>query len=172
MKFGRFESQGRVFYGAVEGEQVAKGGGVYKLGSPYQVAGRWYFPRLEPGYDREGMASWYGTDFHGRRTANGEIYDMFALTAAHQTLPLPSLVTVTSLDTGRTVLVRVNDRGPYAHGRVVDLSREAARALGIERQGTGRVRVRYAGTARLDGNDQRAGQFRRTGPRPRGARRE
>ncbi|MEW5962744.1 MAG: septal ring lytic transglycosylase RlpA family protein [Pseudomonadota bacterium] len=135
------------------GGPIPKGGGVYKIGSPYQIAGRWYVPRDEPGYDQAGVASWYGSDFHGRRTANGEVFDMNALTAAHPTLPLPSLATVTNLDTGRTILVRINDRGPYAKDRLIDLSRRSARELGFEHMGTARVRVRYAGPAPLDGND-------------------
>ncbi|MFZ4808479.1 MAG: septal ring lytic transglycosylase RlpA family protein [Hyphomicrobiaceae bacterium] len=142
-----------------DGRPVPKGGGVYKLGSPYKVAGRWYVPREEPGYDRTGLASWYGADFHGRRTANGEIYDRHALTAAHPTLPLPSYAYVTNLENGRTVLVRINDRGPYAHDRVLDLSQTAARLLDTERRGVAKVRVRYAGRAPLDGNDAHERRF-------------
>ncbi len=134
---------------------TAKGGGHYKLGKPYRINGRWYVPREDPGYDRRGIASWYGADFHARKTANGEIYDMNALTAAHPTLPLPSYVWVTNERNGRTVLVRVNDRGPYAHDRIIDLSRATARALGFENHGLARVRVRYAGRAPLDGRDHR-----------------
>lgn len=141
-----------------DGSAIPKGGGTYKLGQPYKVSGRWYVPREEPGYDQSGIASWYGADFHGRKTANGEIYDMNALTAAHPTLPLPSYAYVTSLETGRTVLVRINDRGPYAHDRVIDLSRQVARALGSEQQGVARVRVRYAGRAPLNGDDGRERQ--------------
>ena len=141
------------------GEPVPKGGGVYKLGAPYAVSGRWYVPREEPGYDAVGIASWYGADFHGRRTANGEIYDMDALTAAHPTLPLPSYAYVTNEENGRTVLVRVNDRGPYAHDRIIDLSRRSAQALGLERQGVARVRVRFAGRAPLDGDDRHEQRF-------------
>lgn len=136
------------------GGPIPKGGGVYKVGSPYQIGGRWYVPREQPGYDQSGVASWYGADFHGRRTANGEVFDMEALTAAHPTLPLPALATVTNLDTGRTILVRINDRGPYAKDRLIDLSRRAARELGFVHNGTARVRVRYVGPAPLDGNDQ------------------
>jgi rare lipoprotein A len=132
---------------------VPKGGGVYKVGNPYQVAGQWYQPREEPGYDRVGIASWYGEDFHGRKTSNGELYDMTALTAAHPTLPMPSYAYVTNLANNRTVLVRINDRGPYARGRLIDLSNGAARALGVITHGTAQVRVRYAGPAPLDGND-------------------
>lgn len=138
---------------------VRKGGGSYKLGSPYKVAGRWYVPRDEPGYDRQGTGSWYGADFHGRKTANGEIFDKSALTAAHPTLPLPSYAYVTNLRNGRTVLVRVNDRGPYVAGRIIDLSHASARALGYDGQGHAPVRVRYAGRAPLDGDDRRERRF-------------
>ena len=138
---------------------VRKGGGTFKLGSPYKVAGRWYVPREEPGYDRQGTGSWYGDDFHGRKTANGEIFDMNALSAAHPTLPLPSYAYVTNLSNGRTILVRVNDRGPYVNDRVVDLSHASARALGYEGQGRAPVRVRYAGRAPLNGDDRRERQF-------------
>lgn len=136
------------------GAPVPKGGGRYKIGAPYKVSGRWYIPREDPYYDETGIASWYGSDFHGRATANGEVFDMGALTAAHPTLPLPSYAYVTNLDNGRTVLVRINDRGPYANDRVIDLSREAARQLGTEGQGLARVRVRYAGRAPLNGDDR------------------
>lgn len=138
---------------------VPKGGGVYKIGSPYRVGGRWYVPQHDPGYDRAGVASFYADEFHGRKTANGEVFDMGALTAAHPTLPLPSYAYVTNLDSNRTVLVRINDRGPYAHDRIIDLSRQVAIQLGFERQGTARVRVRYAGPAPLDGNDYHERQF-------------
>jgi rare lipoprotein A len=132
---------------------VPKGGGIYKVGKPYQVAGRWYVPRAVDRYDEQGIASWYGAAFHGRRTANGEIYDMNALTAGHPTLPLPSYAYVTNLNNGRTILVRVNDRGPYVNDRLIDLSRRSATELGYSRHGLARVRVRYAGPAPLDGND-------------------
>jgi len=155
---GGFSSESRTGVSAsprviADGQPVPKGGGVYKIGNPYRIAGRWYVPREEPGYDRVGLASWYGADFHGRRTANGEIYDRHALTAAHPTLPMPSYVYVTNVENGRTLLLRVNDRGPYAHDRILDLSQAAARLLGTERQGVARVRVVYAGRAPLDGND-------------------
>jgi rare lipoprotein A len=133
---------------------VPKGGGVYKVGRPYKVAGRWYVPREVEHYDRDGIASWYGTAFHGRRTANGEIFDMHALTAGHPTLPLPSYAYVTNLDNGRTILVRVNDRGPYVKDRLIDLSRRSATELAYNGHGLARVRVRYAGPAPLDGNDR------------------
>ncbi len=140
-------------------ERIEKGGGVYKVGAPYQVGGRWYNPREQPDYDRIGVASWYGSDFHGRHTANGEIFDMHALTAAHPTLPMPSYAYVTNLSNDRTILVRINDRGPYVGERMIDLSKASANALGLMSGGTGRVRVRYAGPAPLDGNDGRERQF-------------
>lgn len=133
---------------------VPKGGGTYKVGSPYKVAGRWYVPREDPYYDRVGISSWYGDDFHGRRTSNGEIFDRRALSAAHPTLPLPSYAYVTNLDNGRTILVRVNDRGPYVRGRIIDLSHASASALGFVGKGSTRVRVRYAGRAPLNGDDR------------------
>jgi rare lipoprotein A len=135
------------------GNAVPKGGGIYKVGKPYRVSGRWYAPREVEHYDQSGTASWYGAAFHGRRTANGEIYDMNALTAGHPTLPMPSYAYVTNLDNGRTILVRVNDRGPYVDDRLIDLSRRSAGELGYSRHGLARVRVRYAGRAPLDGSD-------------------
>lgn len=135
------------------GGNIPKGGGVYKVGRPYRVAGRWYHPHEDPDYDRAGTASWYGTAFHGRKTANGEVYDMYALTAGHPTLPLPSYAYVTNLQNGRTVLVRINDRGPYAKDRLIDLSYQTARTLGFHQHGLARVRVRYAGRAPLNGDD-------------------
>ena len=127
--------------------------GVFKVGKPYQVAGRWYYPKHDPDYDETGIASWYGSDFHGRHTANGEKYNMQALTGAHPTLPLPSYVSVTNLANNRTIVVRVNDRGPYKRGRIVDLSSKAASLLGYQSNGTARVRVRYVGKAPLNGDD-------------------
>ncbi len=138
-----------------EGQTAPRGGGSYKIGQPYQIAGRWYVPQEDHSYDRQGLASWYGADFHGRKTANGEIYDMNALTAAHPTLPIPSYAYVTNARNGRTVLLRINDRGPYARDRILDLSRASARALGTEAQGVAEVRVRYAGRAPLDGDTTR-----------------
>ncbi len=125
--------------------------GVYKVGKPYTVAGQTFVPRHDPGYDRTGIASWYGDDFHGRLTANGEVFDMNRPTAAHPTLPLPSLVRVTNLDNGRSMVVRVNDRGPFLKGRIIDLSRASAARLGFVDRGTARVRVTYVGAAALDG---------------------
>lgn len=114
---------------------------------PYQIKGIWYYPQADPHYDVKGVGSWYGEQFHNRRTANGEIFDMDAVSAAHKTLPLPSLVEVTNLDNGRKMVVRVNDRGPFVGDRVIDLSRAAADQLGYRRQGVARVRVRYVGPA-------------------------
>ena len=116
-------------------------GGVYKVGEPYQVGGVWYTPVEDYRYDETGIASWYGADFHGKATANGETYDMNEVTAAHKTLPMPSLARVTNLENGRSLIVRVNDRGPFVAGRIVDLSRRSAQLLGLEGQGTGKVRV-------------------------------
>jgi rare lipoprotein A len=113
----------------------------YMVGQPYQISGRTYYPREDFDYDRTGTASWYGSDFHGRRTANGETYDMNAMTAAHPTLPMPTIVRVTNLDNGRSVIVRVNDRGPFAEDRIIDMSRAGARELGFENKGLARVRV-------------------------------
>lgn len=135
------------------GQPVPKGGGRYKVGSPYTVNGEVFTPRETASYSRNGIASWYGELFHGRRTANGEIYDMEALTAAHPTLPLPSYVRVTNPKNGRWLVLRVNDRGPYAHGREIDLSWAAASLLQIAAAGTGPVRVDYIGPAPLSGDD-------------------
>ena len=131
------------------GSPVPTGGGAYKLGRPYKVGGRLYTPRHEPNYSRTGIASWYGKDFHGRLTANGEVYDMHAITAAHPTLPLPSFARVTNTRTGQNIVIRINDRGPFAHNRIIDLSRRAALKLGLARSGVGEVHVRYLGPAPL-----------------------
>lgn len=114
----------------------------YKVGNPYQINGVWYYPAEDFNYDETGIASWYGPGFHGGTTANGEPYDMNAETAAHKTLPMPSLVEVTNLENGRRIQVRINDRGPFVAGRIIDLSRRSAQELGIDRAGTARVRVR------------------------------
>jgi rare lipoprotein A len=117
-------------------------GGVYKVGNPYVIKGVRYFPEVDGDYDETGVASWYGPGFHSKTTANGETYDQNDLTAAHKTLPMPSYVRVTNLENGRAIVLRVNDRGPYAHGRVIDVSKRAAQLLGFEQQGTAKVRVR------------------------------
>ncbi len=118
--------------------------GTYKVGNPYKIAGQWYTPKEDPYYDRVGIASWYGKKFNGRLTANGEVFDMNNFSAAHKTLPMPSFVKVTNLDNGRSLVVRVNDRGPFVHGRIIDLSRRAAKELGFLNQGTAKVRVEIA----------------------------
>jgi rare lipoprotein A len=135
------------------GEPVPKGGGTYRIGPPYSIGGRTYVPAENPHYRAEGVASWYGEDFHGRQTANGEIYDMQSMSAAHATLPLPSYVRVTNLSNARSVIVRVNDRGPYHADRVIDVSVRAATVLGFYGSGLAPVRVEYVGTAPLEGSD-------------------
>ncbi len=114
---------------------------IYKIGNPYQVGGVWYYPERDLAYDETGIGSWYGEEFAGRLTANGEIFDPDMVTAAHKTLPMPSVVRVTNLDNGKSLVVRINDRGPFVAGRVIDLSREAARLIGYRDQGIARVRV-------------------------------
>jgi rare lipoprotein A len=125
--------------------------GVYKLGQPYQIQGRWYYPEFDPEYDRVGIASWYGEPFHGRATANGERFDRRTVTAAHPTLPLPSLVRVVNLANHSELVVRVNDRGPFVDDRLIDLSQEAARQLGFERDGLAPVRVQFVRLADANG---------------------
>ena len=115
--------------------------GYYKVGTPYKIKGQWYRPKERFNYTQTGMASWYGPNFHGKQTANGEIFDMYEMTAAHKTLQMPSMVKVTNLENGREVVVRINDRGPYAKGRIIDLSKRAADELGFKGQGTARVKI-------------------------------
>lgn len=153
------------------GEPVPKGGGRYQVGKPYRVAGKWYTPMEDPGnFEATGVASWYGPGFHGRRTANGEVFDQHSLSGAHPTLPLPSYVRVTNLTNGSSVIVRINDRGPYHGRRVIDVSRRAAEMLGFKARGMGRVRVQYVGLAPIEGDDAEvlAGTFRDAtgGPAP------
>ncbi len=119
-----------------------------QVGKPYRVNGAWYVPRIDRNYDAVGRASWYGRPFHGRRTASGQIFNMNALTAAHRTLPLGTRVRVTNLANGRSVVVIINDRGPFVKGRIIDVSRHAARRLGFQRKGTARVRVRVVDSTR------------------------
>jgi rare lipoprotein A len=135
------------------GQPVPKGGGAYRVGKPYVVAGKTYVPAEPTSYRAEGLASWYGDDFHGRLTANGEIFDMHSIAAAHPTLPMPSYVRVTNVQNGRSMVVRVNDRGPYHDNRVIDVSQRAADLLGFKGRGTARVRVEYVGRAPLEGSD-------------------
>jgi rare lipoprotein A len=136
-----------------EGQPVPKGGGRYMVGDPYEVKGKTYVPKEDTNYNKNGLASWYGSAFHGRVTANGEVYDSAHLSAASPTFPLPSYARVTNLDTGTSVIVRVNDRGPYHPGRIIDLSGKAAELLDVKRTGTANVNVKYIGRARMDGND-------------------
>ena len=137
------------------GEPVPKGGGTYRVGKPYSVAGRVYVPEEDVNYRQDGLASWYGDDFHGRLTANGEVFDMEALTAAHPTLPMPCYARVTNLSNGKSLIVRVNDRGPYANNRLIDLSNKAAELLDFKSVGIARVRVEYVARAPLEGSDDR-----------------
>lgn len=138
-----------------EGEEVPKGGGAYMVGKPYKIAGRTYYPSEKP-YAAIGTASWYGSDFHGRRTANGEIFDRASISAAHPTMPLPSYARVTNLRNDHSIVVRVNDRGPYHGGRVMDVSQRVAHALDFHRHGTTQVKVEWIGPADLAGdNDEK-----------------
>ena len=137
------------------GEAVPKGGGTYRVGKPYMVAGRVYVPEEDVNYREEGLASWYGEDFHGRLTANGEVFDMGSLSAAHPTLPMPCYVRITNLGNGKSLIVRVNDRGPYRGNRVMDVSSRAAELLEFKSSGVARVRVEYVARAPLEGSDDR-----------------
>ncbi|WP_280137178.1 septal ring lytic transglycosylase RlpA family protein [Devosia sp. Leaf64] len=141
-----------------------RGGGRYQVGKPYTVRGKTYVPQEDPFYQATGTASWYGSDFHGRRTANGEIFSANAITGAHPTLPLPSYVRVTNKDNGRSLVVRINDRGPYMPGRIVDLSHRAAAMLGYVNNGSTSVDVQYVGPAPLEGDDTRMLVASYTGP--------
>lgn len=136
-----------------EGANVPKGGGRFMVGNAYTVKGRRYFPKEDPGYDKNGLASWYGSAFHGRLTANGEVYDSDHLSGAHPTFPLPSYARVTNVENGSSVIVRVNDRGPFHEGRIIDVSSKTADLLDMKRTGTANVRVQYVGRARMDGHD-------------------
>jgi rare lipoprotein A len=143
-------------YGVKASPRVAfmrRGGGRDQLGKPYQVRSKWYYPKEDKRYAKVGLASWYGDAFHGRLTANGEVYDTAQLTAAHPTMPLPSYARVTNLATGSSIIVRVNDRGPYHEGRIIDVSQRAAQMLDYANVGTAQVKVEYIGRAPLDGND-------------------
>ena len=159
---GKFASQVDPRYGVSSsprvvawGDPVPKGGGTYRVGKPYVVAGRTYVPEEDANYRAEGLASWYGDDFHGRLTANGEVFDMGSLTAAHPTLPMPSYARVTNLSNGKSLVVRVNDRGPYHGNRLIDVSNKAAELLEFKGNGVARVRVEYVGRAPLEGSDDR-----------------
>ena len=139
-----------------EGRPVPRGGGVYRVGRPYRVAGRVYTPfEKRDGHTETGIASWYGRQFHGRLTANGEVYDMNMLSAAHRTMPMPSYARVTNMSNGHSLVVRVNDRGPFHGNRVIDLSHRASNMLNFRGQGLARVKVEYLGRASLEGSDDR-----------------
>jgi rare lipoprotein A len=129
---------------------IPRGGGKFHVGRPYQIAGKWYHPKAQPGYDRQGAASWYGEAFHRRKTSNGEYFDMNMLSAAHPTLPLPSYAKVTNLENGKSVIVRINDRGPFVGTRIIDLSKRAADALEFRGKGKADVRVQWIGNAPLN----------------------
>jgi rare lipoprotein A len=139
-----------------DGEAVPKGGGRAMVGRPYQIAGKTYVPfEKSSGYSREGLASWYGPSFHGRRTANGEVFDRNSISAAHPTMPLPSYARVTNLQNSRSIVVRVNDRGPFHGNRLLDVSQGVAEALDFRRAGTARVRLDYLAKASTQGSDDR-----------------
>jgi rare lipoprotein A len=151
-----------------DGDAVPKGGGTYHVGAPYTVAGRTYVPEENPNYQATGLASWYGDDFHGRLTANREVFDLNGITGAHPTLPLPSYVRVTNLSNGRSLIVRINDRGPYHGNRIIDVSTRAAQLLNFRVSGTAWVRVEYVGRAPIEGSDDRilAATLRQDEPAP------
>lgn len=139
-----------------EGEIVPKGGGRVHVGKSYSVAGRTYTPYEKTlGHSENGMASWYGKQFHGRKTANGEVFDMHSVSAAHKTMPLPSYARVTNAVNGKSIIVRVNDRGPFAHNRLIDLSSRTADLLDFKSSGHVKVKVEYVGAAPLAGTDDR-----------------
>src|SRR5579872_3710535 len=145
----RYQAPGRGAYagGAEEGSKPPSRYSGYHVGKPYEINGRWYYPAEQPDYDQIGTASWYGEQFHNHYTADGEVFDMRLPSAAHKTLPLPCMVEVTNLANGRKLVVRVNDRGPFVDGRIIDMSKEAAIELGFYGQGVTQVRVRYVGPA-------------------------
>jgi rare lipoprotein A len=124
-----------------EVEAIKEDGGYYKVGKTYTVLGQTYTPKEDYSYSETGIASWYGDDFHDKRTANGETYNMRAITAAHRTLPLPSIVKVTNLENGKSIIARVNDRGPYVKNRIIDVSEKGAELLGYKNKGTAKVKV-------------------------------
>jgi len=124
-------------------------GGAYKIGDPYLVEGKIYYPKVNNNYNETGVASWYGKKFHKKATANGEVFDMYKVSAAHKTLPLPSRVRVTNLENKKSIILRVNDRGPFAKNRIIDLSMRAAEILGFKDQGTAQVRVEFYSNANV-----------------------
>jgi rare lipoprotein A len=143
-----FKGKGSPYY---QGSgNIPRGGGKYHVGKPYKVAGKWFTPKEQPGYDRKGAASWYGEAFHRRKTSNGEIFDMNMLTAAHPTLPLPSYARVTNLSNGKVIVVRINDRGPFVGTRIIDMSKRSADALDFRHKGKANVRVQWIGRAPIN----------------------
>lgn len=148
--------------------QIIRGGGRYSVGRPYEIAGELFEPKEDPDYDSTGLASWYGEQFHGRLTANGEIFDRNAITAAHPTLPLPSYVRITNMNNDRSIIVRVNDRGPFKYGRLIDVSEKTAALLGFHRRGLTNVRVQYVSRAPLAGDDKEWLLASYDGPKPSG----
>ncbi|MGY6645583.1 MAG: septal ring lytic transglycosylase RlpA family protein [Salinarimonas sp.] len=136
-----------------DGSDVPRGGGREMVGRSYTIAGRTYTPRRDENYSNRGLASWYGPGFHGRQTANGEVFDQHAISAAHTTMPLPSYARVTNLENNRSLIVRVNDRGPFHGNRIIDVSKTVAEALDFRQDGVGRVQVDYVGPAHVDGSD-------------------
>jgi rare lipoprotein A len=147
-KLDPFAGKGSPYYRG--GGAIPEGGGRYFVGKPYQVAGRWFTPHEQPNYDKTGTASWYGEAFNARKTSNGEWFDMGDITAAHPTLPLPSYAKVTNLENGRTIVVRINDRGPFVGTRIMDMSKRSADLLGYRHQGMAKVRVQWIGDAPLN----------------------
>jgi rare lipoprotein A len=147
-----FQGKGSPYYNRKG--PIPMGGGRYHVGKPYQVAGRWFTPKAQPGYDRTGAASWYGEAFHRRKTSNGEYFDMNALTAAHPTLPLPSYARVTNTATGKSIVVRINDRGPFVGTRIIDLSKKSAEALDFKNHGKAKVRVQWIGNAPVNNGEK------------------
>ena len=124
-------------------------GGIYKVGNTYQVDGKIFTPKESFDYVEKGVASWYGPKFHGKKTANGETFNMNLLTAAHKTLQLPSLVKVTNIENKKSIILRVNDRGPFVKNRIIDVSKKAASILGFQKKGTANVVVEYYGMANI-----------------------
>jgi rare lipoprotein A len=152
-KYGVYASP-RVVAGTDRIDPAISRRGVYMVGKPYTVAGRQYVPREDRRYSAVGLASWYGDEFHGRLTANGEVFDMHDISAAHPTMPIPSYARVTNVANGNSIVVRVNDRGPFHGSRVIDVSRRAAELLAFRRAGTGKVKVDYLGPAQQSGSDE------------------
>ena len=159
-KYQRQQDEQTVLAPSIPADKNLQANARYKVGDPYQIEGKWYYPERDLTYDKTGIGSWYGDEFAGKPTANGEIFDPNIVSAAHKTLPMPSVVRVTNLDNGKSLVVRINDRGPFVAGRIIDLSREAARLIGYKDKGIARVRVQILPeeTLRLE-KLGKAGQF-------------